>query len=571
MLKLISVLVEGYRSIITPVEFDFDGPGLYTINGSNGSGKTTLLDAIYWGFFGESLKTQDVETKLEYRSKSYQGTRVLIKFEVNEKVYRIARHSGYKSDTFGYKGGDKLMLFFEGELVSELRDKKEIQKEILSLIGFSKKSFLNSILFGQRLTKLLESSKDDRSKVFEEFFELDWINDAKEKATILKNEKNSDLSNTNFSLDSLVLKLDAKTSLMSEQVDLAKKVDFDIKELKSQISKPKKLGTFDYTELKKVEQELSEIKLLNNTIETNNRHYRNSQNALASTITKLKNQPVSKCPKCSALLDDTTDRIKEAEKEIKILEEKIEKTKGYSEIEKKLYYIQREEEKYEEDLESNKAIESNNQLIESKIKFLKEQKTVDLKALQKEIDAINLEILHVNRKKEELSLEISKLSWWSSTGFGANGLKMYIISDLLKYLNICIKNYSYLVGLEIEISLNLDKSIKVFETKIFKKDGVEIFYNELSGGEKTRIDLMVSFGLFDLKHRLQGGCNVMFFDEAFENLDEEGVYSMFELLREKAKTNAVYMITHNKYSDIYGLNQILVTKESNNSIYEKTY
>jgi ABC-type multidrug transport system ATPase subunit len=63
----------------------------------------------------------------------------------------------------------------------------------------------------------------------------------------------------------------------------------------------------------------------------------------------------------------------------------------------------------------------------------------------------------------------------------------------------------------------------------------------------------------------------MFFDEAFENLDEEGVYSMFELLREKAKTNAVYMITHNKYSDIYGLNQILVTKENNNSIYEKTY
>jgi ABC-type transport system involved in cytochrome bd biosynthesis fused ATPase/permease subunit len=38
--------------------------------------------------------------------------------------------------------------------------------------------------------------------------------------------------------------------------------------------------------------------------------------------------------------------------------------------------------------------------------------------------------------------------------------------------------------------------------------------------------------------------NILFFDEVAENLDEDGVYRLYEAMLDIAKTNRVYVITH---------------------------
>ena len=42
-------------------------------------------------------------------------------------------------------------------------------------------------------------------------------------------------------------------------------------------------------------------------------------------------------------------------------------------------------------------------------------------------------------------------------------------------------------------------------------------------------------------------CNLLFFDEVAENLDEEGVMGLYNLLQEIKKNKTVFVITHNKY------------------------
>lgn len=88
-------------------------------------------------------------------------------------------------------------------------------------------------------------------------------------------------------------------------------------------------------------------------------------------------------------------------------------------------------------------------------------------------------------------------------------------------------------------------------------------YAELSGGEKTRIDLALSFGIFDLLAETKTKFNILLLDEAFENLDEAGVFDMFEILRLKAEDTNVYLISHNEKMDTLNVNTINFVKRDN--------
>ena len=50
-MKVKRVSVSGFRSFVSPVEFDLDA-SVVVLSGPNGTGKTSLVDAIMWGLFG---------------------------------------------------------------------------------------------------------------------------------------------------------------------------------------------------------------------------------------------------------------------------------------------------------------------------------------------------------------------------------------------------------------------------------------------------------------------------------------------------------------------------------------
>ena len=70
-------------------------------------------------------------------------------------------------------------------------------------------------------------------------------------------------------------------------------------------------------------------------------------------------------------------------------------------------------------------------------------------------------------------------------------------------------------------------------------------YKASSGGERKRIDIAVMLGLGDIARRLRGERgSTLFFDEAFDALDEAGLVAVVGVLRDLAQDRAVMVVSH---------------------------
>ncbi len=181
---------EGFRSLIKPFHFNLNRPGLNLVKGVNGRGKTSIFETIVWCLFGITLKETNLESVVtweEDRPSTWIGTRISVTFHVGHNVYCVTRHVNYKGTTYDVKGGDYLMLAkgdddrgHKVELTNYL-NKAETQEAIITLLGMDSRIFMNSVLFGQRIAKLIASDNSDKRKLFETLFEVEWVKELKDK------------------------------------------------------------------------------------------------------------------------------------------------------------------------------------------------------------------------------------------------------------------------------------------------------------------------------------------------------------------------------------------------------
>jgi len=217
--------IEGFRSVVKPFHFNLNQPGLNLIKGTNGAGKTTVFEALVWALFGINLKdtNQDkIPSWAEVRTAQWQGTRVSLTLHKERNTYCVTRHLGYKGLTYDVKGEDYLMLAKgddeRGEKVSllgDFRNKAKIQEEINNILGVDSKTFMNSILFGQRMAKLVEQDNSDKRQLFETLFETEWVNQAKAKCDKDLTQWNSDLTKLSYDINSLSTGIEHLTDKLS--------------------------------------------------------------------------------------------------------------------------------------------------------------------------------------------------------------------------------------------------------------------------------------------------------------------------------------------------------------------
>lgn len=216
-----SVEAEGYRSIVHPIRFELNRPGLNIIEGANGVGKTTLIESIVWCAYGQNLKdtNQDaIPSWEEKRPLSWKGTRVMLNFKVNDEHYTIARHINYKGKTFGLIGGDTLMVWqgdddhgYEPKQLWNNLNKDSTQERINQLLGANYKTFVNSILFGQRMVRLVTQDNKDKRALLEQLFDVEWVNIAKARADediITKKNEYQEILNEQSKISYQILMLD---------------------------------------------------------------------------------------------------------------------------------------------------------------------------------------------------------------------------------------------------------------------------------------------------------------------------------------------------------------------------
>ena len=180
MLTLLSVTIQGFCSICESTYIQLNQPGTVFIKAPFGSGKTTIFSAITWCLYGKDLKgVSDVNTWKRYQPKDYPGTCVTLNYQTSNGVYKVIRCQNYKlllED--GNKGSNRLVLYQDAYPL-DLKGKLKIQKEIENTIGLTYQLFMNSIMFGQGMRRLIQESNTDKKKLFEEVFDLNFLNLAK--------------------------------------------------------------------------------------------------------------------------------------------------------------------------------------------------------------------------------------------------------------------------------------------------------------------------------------------------------------------------------------------------------
>lgn len=635
-IKFKKIVMEGFGSFATKTTFELDRGGVNLIKGENGNGKTTMFSALSWCLYKVNLKdtlNEKVATWDYLRPADYKGTRVALFFDIEgDAQYMIARHLDYKGNTIGLKAGSKLMIFRKTDaslsfatedMVGEAQHKGDMQMYINRILGVDSKAFLNSILFGQRMKRLIESDNKDKRDLFESLFDVDFVEIAKQRAkskydttqqVIRDNSK--DLENAQSSIDSLneqiknaeeILKNYEKdknariVELNAEKVELEKKLETAKKEKKKQKELADKYDEGRVKELK------AALALKVTALDAADEAYDNAvddlkavNKSITASTTKLDKHKQdlmdmkTSCPVCNSPLskEKITTAKKELEKlisaeelvgielgKVKVKNEKAEKNlktqhdiaasehnAAEDVLEKYLLTVDQYKKAFDSlSLYTDKVNDLDGQIEAIAGKIIKEKDkkppVVELDTLRKKIGDSEEQIERLKVHSEKEAQEGIRLDWWIKKGFGAGGLKAFVFNAMLNQLNIFLETYASRLGVGVKFSIDLTKDSKPFVATCYMGEHT-VGYDELSGGQKQRIDVCIAFAMHDIVVSTNR-FNVLVLDEIFEGLDEGGIKAIFDLIRLKAAgKRTVYVITHSTMIDGLQAKHISVNYEN---------
>lgn len=549
MIQFGNIIIDGFCSI-SHLELNLSSKGITVIRGATGEGKTTILSALVWGAYGKNLKGKsDVNTWEKYRPKSYQGTKVELYFGKNGRTHKITRCLKYKGEVNGAKGKDRLIYEIDAVEVQE-KSKGEIQALIIADLGMSYSLFMNSVLFGQGMKRLIQESSSDKKELFEEIFELEYISKARDIAKgyyteALKeyqdiSQRYRTLEDKKQSIQRMVDDLKKQASTVKD--DISSKVKVLEKRL-SLLAKAKKSSELKETVTQKnrIEQKLSEAKenqrgILNKINDARKKTKVSLEEFIEGIIKLLKRGDIKNSLK--HLIE-----VKKAFGDIERLQGK------YSKISDRISGYRDELEELRDKEYEVKKIQREIEQVESEIKRLLSKKKVGVnKGLitkyKTQLSTLTKKLSTVEEKMENQKEKVDNYKWVMDDPLGNRGIKAFLFESSMDILNETLESYSDVLGFSILFYVDIQGVKKDFNTQIIM-DGIEVSYEELSGGQKTLVNIAMVLAMNSMIRR---NCriNVLFLDEVFEGLDREYCDTVSKLLEKISITEklTVFMVTH---------------------------
>ena len=593
MIKFKELTIEGFGSIVKPMSIALNKKGFHLIKGKNGQGKTTLVSALCWVLYGQPIKPKSsIATWPKYRDKSWRGTQVSITMSIDGKPYKITRTEDFKGSSNTRK---ESRLEIQGELKEGLRNKPDFQKFIeTDLLRMSFTLFKNSVIFGQKLKRIIEEGSTDKKEVFEEAFNILFIQEAK---TLLDKDmgiKSLEIKDLNREIENL----ESRLGKANEVIDNLQNIKESVLKLESthlkDLSKKREEKQSLKQELERESAKINKLKLelkpaqekLGIKISASKdkitaisdkilkaRKIGWEHEDLARKLDKLNKTEIQKtCPVCKSPLN---------QKVINELEEK--RNAEIREILSKLDAKESNKERLNKLIEKEKQIKVQLEELNSKLGQLNEnlvdtQNNITL--LSKNINRISLEmqsmkkaykestkdldyqqwleksyaeVALITRDKELRAEELRKcqeeyedMVWLSSVALSNSGIKAYLLEVMLKQVNSQLRNYSLYIGLRVEININLSSARKDFQVFIYRNNEVCV-YQDLSGGQQQLVNVAMALAIHDVVSSTnERNTNLMVMDEVFEGLDEENIELVADMLKLKSKEKSIFIITHQK-------------------------
>lgn len=554
--------------------------------GSNGSGKSSIVEAICFALTGET--TNEVSKGL-VNNQAGKDEDAYVELELNKDRdnYIIKRILAPKSDMRITKNGQDISGkgIRESQAILE-KELPDVDHDLIAstiVLGQSMPYKFSSFAPSGRkelLEKLTKSDfmiEDMKKRVAERLDELNKKLREDEDSLLLNNSKLSQVKNELRQLEytrdnSVSIDYNAEITrdekFLNETTATINKTEKENTKLQIDIdSVNKKLAELNNERLRVREEELNSYNKSINEYVIKASEIKSDINSLNREIVQLKNIR-DICPTCGQKIPGVHKHdTSKQETEVKTLQESLKTVQDKStEINKKHDdYIIQIDSSFKDDINKlNSELETltdnqsknNRELRESysrkstleaeisKFKYEQSAEQKNWNSLIKDIEEHKKAITQLEnlirlaedgKVTYESRLEVvKKMDILIKRDF-----RGYLLINIIEYLNKKAKEYCNIVfGNEL---VNLELSGNNLEITYAGKT-----FDNLSGGEKQRVDIMLQFALRDLMNKyFNVDSNIIVLDEITDYLDKQACQAVIKLITEKLNdTESVFIISH---------------------------
>ena len=537
-----------------PIVFHLNKSPTTIITGSNGVGKTSIVDGITFSLFGKSFR--DIKKGSLINSINKKNSYTSITLSKGNTDYKITR--GQKPHM--------LIVEVNGVVMHETAAITETQKYIENqILGFDFNTFTRvCVMSTMNYTPFMSLSSYERRNFVENMLDLKMfseMNKLHKAETILLKDEIKDIDNNLSIIDSQInekrnfiayIKSNSDDDLKSHQETLQKNIT-EIADVENKIAELSGKETLLVKPLTDSREKLTNIQADIYKLNSNISVIKSKGTENDKTINYISNH--DNCDLCKQQIDDKSSQqiISNLEQSNKTLEDSVEVT---SKQLSNLYPLKSDTEAKINDYSglANSVSQKINNLKQLKTLLERTSNTAQIhinKIQEKSLlnsDEVEREVaklIHKHSvlkqqfedKTEELKISNTVLELLKDTGIKADIIKQYI-PMLCAYVN------SYLAKLNISLTFNMDEN---FNESISTRYTNDFTYNNLSAGERSRVDLALSFAWRNVaKAKGSVHTNLLILDEVLDaNLDDSGTAASLEIVNDISQDNTnIFIVSH---------------------------
>ena len=187
----------------------------------------------------------------------------------------------------------------------------------------------------------------------------------------------------------------------------------------------------------------------------------------------------------------------------------------------------------------NTEKEKYNKLTFEKDNWDKHQKFLNdsIAALQKSINSLENLITITTTAKTELEAHLAVVKKMDS--LAKRDFRGYLLANIIKYIDKKAKDYSEIVFGTRDLNVYIDGN--ALDISYCNK-----MFDNLSGGEKQRVDLILQFAIRDMLNvYLNSSANILVLDEITDFLDKTSCAAVMKLIEKELNTiESVFIVSH---------------------------